>query len=89
MEKRPLIGIPMRIELETDRFYLSRHYSEAVEAAGGTPVHISLIPKVDYIDSVVESLDGILMPGSDSDVRSTSLRARTSSRTKKCSSDKR
>ena len=34
MEKRPLIGIPMRIELETDRFYLSRHYSEAVEAFG-------------------------------------------------------
>ena len=53
MEKRPLIGIPMRIELETDRFYLSRHYSEAIEAAGGTPVHISLIPKVDYIDSVL------------------------------------
>ncbi|HEY5445000.1 MAG TPA: gamma-glutamyl-gamma-aminobutyrate hydrolase family protein, partial [Pyrinomonadaceae bacterium] len=68
MEKRPLIGIPMRIELETDRFYLSRHYGEAVEAAGGTPVHISLIPKVDYIDSVVDCLDGVLLPGSDSDV---------------------
>src|SRR5213076_825847 len=65
---RPLIGIPMRIELETDRFYLSRHYSEAVEAAGGTPVHISLIPQVDYIDSVVDRLDGVLLPGSDSDV---------------------
>jgi putative glutamine amidotransferase len=68
MEKRPLIGIPMRIEIATDRFYLSRHYSEAIEAAGGAPVHISLIPKVDYIDSVVDSLDGILLPGSDSDV---------------------
>ena len=68
MEKRPLIGIPMRIELETDRFYLSRHYSEAVEAAGGTPIHISLIPKVDYIDAVAEQLDGVLLPGSDSDV---------------------
>jgi len=68
MGKRPLIGIPMRIELETDRFYLSRHYSEAVEAAGGAPVHLSLIPRVDYIDSVVEGLDGVLLPGSDSDV---------------------
>jgi putative glutamine amidotransferase len=58
----------MRIEIATDRFYLSRYYSEAVEAAGGTPVHISLIPKVDYIDSVVDGLDGILLPGSDSDV---------------------
>ena len=58
----------MRIELATNRFYLARHYSEAVEAAGGAPVHISLIPDSEYIDSVVEGLDGILLPGSDSDV---------------------
>jgi putative glutamine amidotransferase len=68
MSKRPRIGIPMRIEYTTDRFYLSRHYSEAIAAAGGAPVHISLIPKSDYVDSVVEGLDGILLPGSDSDV---------------------
>ena len=68
MNTRPRIGIPMRIELATDRFYLSRYYSEAVEATGGAPVHISLIPKFDYVDSVVEGLDGILLPGSDSDV---------------------
>jgi len=68
MSKRPRIGIPMRIELPTDRFYLSRYYSEAVEAAGGAPVHISLIPKPDYVDAVVAGLDGILLPGSDSDV---------------------
>jgi putative glutamine amidotransferase len=58
----------MRLELETDRFYLSRYYSEAVEAAGGAPVHISLIPKRDYIAAVMDDLDGILLPGSDSDV---------------------
>ncbi len=58
----------MRIEHTTDRFYLGRHYSEAIEAAGGAPIHISLIPKPDYIESVVEGLDGILLPGSDSDV---------------------
>lgn len=58
----------MRIELATNRFYLARHYSEAVEAAGGAPVHISLIPNSEYIDSVVEGFDGILLPGSDSDV---------------------
>jgi putative glutamine amidotransferase len=68
MNKRPRMGITMRIEHGTDRFYLSRHYSEAVEAAGGAPIHISLIPNSDYIDSVVEGLDGILLPGSDSDV---------------------
>ena len=65
---KPRIGITMRIEHTTNRFYLGRHYSEAVEAAGGAPVHISLIPNSDYIDSIVEGLDGILLPGSDSDV---------------------
>ncbi len=65
---RPRIGITMRIESETERFYLSRHYSEAVEAAGGVPVHISLIPQREYIRAVVEQLDGVLLPGSDSDV---------------------
>jgi putative glutamine amidotransferase len=68
MKKRPRIGITMRIELPTDRFYLSRHYSEAVEAAGGAPVHISLIPNSNYVEAVVEDLDAILLPGSDSDV---------------------
>ncbi|HEY8187383.1 MAG TPA: gamma-glutamyl-gamma-aminobutyrate hydrolase family protein [Pyrinomonadaceae bacterium] len=65
---QPRIGITMRLELETDRFYLSRHYSEAVAASGGAPVHISLIPNRDYISSVMAELDGVLLPGSDSDV---------------------
>ncbi len=67
-QNRPRIGITMRIELETERFYLARYYSEAVEAAGGLPVHIPLIPRADFIRGVVEGLDGILLPGSDSDV---------------------
>lgn len=58
----------MRLELSTDRFYLGRYYSEAVEAAGAVPVHISLIPQPEYITAVMASLDGILLPGSDSDV---------------------
>ena len=65
---RPRIGITMRIESLTERFYLGRDYSEAVEAAGGVPVHISLIPKPGYICSIVDHLDGVLLPGSDSDV---------------------
>lgn len=67
-QRRPRIGITMRIELETDRFYLSRHYSEAVEAAGGLPVHIPLIPRADHLRETVAGLDGVLLPGSDSDV---------------------
>lgn len=66
--RRPRIGITMRLELETDRFYIARHYSEALEAAGGAPVHISLIPRPDYISAVMDELDGVLLPGSDSDI---------------------
>jgi putative glutamine amidotransferase len=68
IDQRPRIGITMRLELTTDRFYLGRHYSEAVEAAGGLPVHLPLIPKAEYITAVMSAVDGLLLPGSDSDV---------------------
>ena len=68
MARRPLIGITIRLELETRRFYLGRDYSEAVEAAGGVPVHIALIPKAEYIAAAMAGLDGILLPGSNTDV---------------------
>lgn len=68
MDRRPRIGITMRLEMETRRFYLGRDYSEAIEAVGGLPVHIPLIAKKDYIDALVAELDGVFLPGSDSDV---------------------
>ena len=68
MAKRPRIGLTMRLEIETRRFYLGRDYCEALEAAGALPVHIPLIPKPDYISDVLEGLDGILLPGCDSDM---------------------
>ncbi len=68
MAYRPKIGITMRLENETNRFYLGRHYSEAIEAVGGTPVHIALIPKQEFIADLLATLDGILLPGSASDV---------------------
>jgi putative glutamine amidotransferase len=58
----------MRQELETGRFYLASAYSEAVEASGGVPVHLALIPRAEYIESVLQRLDGVLLPGSASDV---------------------
>lgn len=65
---RPLVGITMRHELASERFYLARQYSEAVEAAGGAPVHVPLIPEPAYIEEVVSKLDAVLLPGSASDV---------------------
>lgn len=68
MVKRPRIGLTMRLELETRRFYLGRDYCEALEALGAIPVHIPLIPKPDYISDVLQGLDGVLLPGCDSDM---------------------
>lgn len=68
MVYRPRIGITMRLELDTRRFYLGRDYSEAVEAFGGIPVHIALIPKREYIVEAMKGLDGVLLPGSNTDV---------------------
>ena len=58
----------MRLEIETGRFYLGRDYCEALEALGALPLHIPLIPDREYIREVVEGLDGVLLPGSDTDV---------------------
>ena len=58
----------MRLEMPTDRFYLGRDYSECVEAAGGIPVHIALIPKAEYVSAIMDDLDGVLLPGSNTDV---------------------
>jgi putative glutamine amidotransferase len=68
MKRKPIIGLTMRLELETDRFYLGRDYSEALEALGAIPYHISLIPNKDYLSEIVKNVDGILLPGSDTDV---------------------
>ncbi len=68
MKQSPKIGLTMRLELETRRFYLGRDYCEALEHFGAVPFHICLIPKKDYIRAVMANLDGILLPGSDTDV---------------------
>lgn len=68
MKQSPKIGLTMRLELESNRFYLGRDYSEALENLGALPLHLSLIPKRQYIKNVVANLDGILLPGSDTDV---------------------
>ncbi len=65
--QRPLIGIIERLNAE-DTFYLRRYYSEAVEAAGGIPIHIPLIPKPEYLNALSDRLDGLVLSGSNSDL---------------------
>lgn len=63
----PRIGITMRFAEKGD-FYLRREYSEVINGLGGVPLHLPLIPKKEFVDRVIGELDGILLPGSDSDV---------------------
>jgi putative glutamine amidotransferase len=65
---RPLIGITTRLNLAENTFYLRRYYAEAIAAAGGAPVYLPLIPEADYLTSMTERLDGLLLSGSNSDV---------------------
>lgn len=58
----------MRLELESRRFYLGKDYCEALQASGAVPFHIGLIPERAYISSVLDNADGVLLPGSDTDV---------------------
>lgn len=64
----PLIGLPSRMDPGTDTQYLSRHYADAILDAGGIPVIIPLLEKPSALRSLAETLDGILLTGSSSDV---------------------
>jgi len=66
--KRPLIGIPCRMDAGKDQFYLRKHYSEAIFHAGGTPVMLPLITEKDFAMAIVKEADAILLSGSNSDV---------------------
>ena len=68
MKQSPKIGLTMRLEQETDRFYLGRDYCEALEHFGALSFHLSLNPQRAYLRRVLEDLDGILLPGSDTDI---------------------
>jgi len=67
INKRPLIGITERLNTE-DSFYLRRYYAEAIEFAGGMPVHVPLIPDREYLSALCDRLDGVVLSGSNSDL---------------------
>lgn len=70
MGANPRIGLTMRLEQETGRFYKARDYYEALKNFGAIPLHIILIPKKEYVRIYLKNLDGISLPGSDGDVDS-------------------
>jgi putative glutamine amidotransferase len=64
----PIIGMPAQMDSDSDRQYLSRFYSDAVASSGGIPIIIPLLAGPQSYQSIVDDLDGILLPGSASDL---------------------
>lgn len=62
------IGMPAQMDPGSDKQYLSRKYSDAVAAAGGMPLTIPLLEAPRSMLSVVASLNGLLLTGSNSDL---------------------
>lgn len=58
----------MRYDWRDEFFYLRQTYAEAVYGSGGIPIYIPLFPDREYLDPLVDRLDGIVLAGSNSDV---------------------
>jgi putative glutamine amidotransferase len=56
------------MDVDGDRFYLRKHYSEAIFHAGGIPVLVPLIAEKDYVQGLVRRLNAVVLSGSNSDV---------------------
>lgn len=65
---KPLIGISMRLDPARKKFYLQTNYSEAIAQAGAASLLAPLIPDRKSMRRLVDSLDGIVLSGSGSDI---------------------
>ena len=67
-KSRPIVGIPCRYQWETCYYELRETYADALYAAGATPLLLPLIPKAQFIESVVDRLDAVCLSGAVNDV---------------------
>lgn len=65
---RPRIGIPLSLDdrgrwrRERAYHYIDRSYADAVDRAGGQPIHL---PIQSDVEGLVGTIDGLLLPGGD------------------------
>ena len=65
---RPRIGIPLTLDdrgrwrAERAYHYIDRRYADAIDRAGGAPIHL---PIQSDVAALVAGLDGLLLPGGD------------------------
>jgi putative glutamine amidotransferase len=67
-QNKPVILINLCTKADDDMFYIRRGYVEAIMNAGGIPMGLPLVANRDYAERVVDFADGVLLPGSLTDV---------------------
>jgi putative glutamine amidotransferase len=60
--------MPVQMDPDDQKQYLNRNYSDAIAAAGGLPIMIPLFGGAGRMEPLIYRLDGILLPGNDSDL---------------------
>lgn len=71
--KKPIIGITLDLANDSKKYSYARHpwyalrqnYAECVIEAGGIPI---MIPYSENIDSLLDIIDGLVIPGGDEDI---------------------
>lgn len=62
---KPLIGLTPQYDDGDVKFSLKLAYSEAIIKAGGIPFVIPINTKKEYVEEVLEKIDGVLITGGD------------------------
>ncbi len=60
--------MPAQMDSGSEKQFLSRQYTEAIAVAGGIPIIFPLLTNPQSLRFVAESLDGLMLPGNNSDV---------------------
>src|SRR5215475_12659332 len=68
MMKKPWIGIPTRYHQKSEYIGQIRHYLDAILWAGGLPLLIPSVADREVTRAYAERVDGILLPGSPTDI---------------------
>src|SRR6266581_692300 len=66
--KKPWIGIPARYHEKSQYIGQLRHYLDAILWAGGLPLMIPVMADEETLRAYTERMDGVLLPGSPTDV---------------------
>lgn len=69
--QKPWIGIPTRYHEKSEYIGQIRHYLDAILWAGGLPLMIPSVTDRDIIRQYIEQVQGILLPGSPTDIDPT------------------